>query len=172
MQIWLADQNANIPSLNDQVVPVCSELHTAASHPPILRALYIDGDAYQYLLYTPIQYCWSTCSFFRLLSNSARLTLSLSQFRNFRTLYWLLISLRWQQDLWLCWSLSGVRAPRFVRWRTTWESARVSMPHSLVASISYPPYIHCSISYYNLGLKDFLINILHFSAFHDVKNCC
>lgn len=33
-------------SLNDQVVPIYSGLFTAASHPLILRALYIDGDAY------------------------------------------------------------------------------------------------------------------------------
>lgn len=37
-----------IASLNDQVVPIYSGLFTAASHPRILRALYIDGDAYQY----------------------------------------------------------------------------------------------------------------------------
>lgn len=36
-----------IASLNDQVVPIYSGLFTAASHPRILRALYIDGDAYQ-----------------------------------------------------------------------------------------------------------------------------
>ncbi|TFK24144.1 hypothetical protein FA15DRAFT_431601 [Coprinopsis marcescibilis] len=35
-----------IASLNDQVVPLYSGLFTAASHPMILRALYIDGDAY------------------------------------------------------------------------------------------------------------------------------
>ncbi|KAH8093122.1 hypothetical protein BXZ70DRAFT_950158 [Cristinia sonorae] len=35
-----------IASLNDQVVPVYSGLFTAASHPRILRALYIDADAY------------------------------------------------------------------------------------------------------------------------------
>ncbi|KAI0295125.1 hypothetical protein B0F90DRAFT_1820697 [Multifurca ochricompacta] len=35
-----------IASLNDQVVPLYSGLFTAASHPLILRALYIDGDAY------------------------------------------------------------------------------------------------------------------------------
>ncbi|KZT66216.1 hypothetical protein DAEQUDRAFT_675505 [Daedalea quercina L-15889] len=35
-----------IASLNDQVVPIYSGLFTAASHPRILRALYIDGDAY------------------------------------------------------------------------------------------------------------------------------
>ena len=34
-------------SLNDQVVPLYSGLFTAASHPLILRALYIDGDVYQ-----------------------------------------------------------------------------------------------------------------------------
>jgi len=33
-------------SLNDQVVPIYSGLFTAVSHPLILRALYIDGDAY------------------------------------------------------------------------------------------------------------------------------
>ena len=37
-----------VASLNDQVVPIYSGLFTAASHPRILRALYIDGDAYQY----------------------------------------------------------------------------------------------------------------------------
>ncbi len=36
-----------VASLNDQVVPIYSGLFTAASHPRILRALYIDGDAYQ-----------------------------------------------------------------------------------------------------------------------------
>jgi len=35
-----------IASLNDQVVPIYSGLFTAAYHPRILRALYIDGDAY------------------------------------------------------------------------------------------------------------------------------
>ncbi|KAF9553354.1 hypothetical protein CPC08DRAFT_822347 [Agrocybe pediades] len=35
-----------IASLNDQVVPIYSGLFTAVSHPLILRALYIDGDAY------------------------------------------------------------------------------------------------------------------------------
>jgi len=35
-----------IASLNDQVVPIYSGLFTAISHPLILRALYIDGDAY------------------------------------------------------------------------------------------------------------------------------
>ncbi|KAH9943640.1 hypothetical protein B0H21DRAFT_748321 [Amylocystis lapponica] len=35
-----------IASLNDQVVPIYSGLFTAASHPRILRAVYIDGDAY------------------------------------------------------------------------------------------------------------------------------
>ena len=39
-----------IASLNDQVVPIYSGLFTAASHPRILRALYIDNDAYQYVL--------------------------------------------------------------------------------------------------------------------------
>lgn len=39
-----------IASLNDQVVPIYSGLFTAASHPRILRALYIDGDAYQYVV--------------------------------------------------------------------------------------------------------------------------
>lgn len=36
-----------IASLNDQVVPLYSGLFTAVTHPLILRALYIDGDAYQ-----------------------------------------------------------------------------------------------------------------------------
>ena len=40
-----------IASLNDQVVPIYSGLFTAVSHPLILRALYIDGDAYQYVIY-------------------------------------------------------------------------------------------------------------------------
>ncbi|KAF8659478.1 hypothetical protein AX16_001845 [Volvariella volvacea WC 439] len=35
-----------VASLNDQVVPLYSGLFAAASHPLILRALYIDGDAY------------------------------------------------------------------------------------------------------------------------------
>ncbi|TFY54945.1 hypothetical protein EVG20_g9498, partial [Dentipellis fragilis] len=35
-----------IASLNDQVVPIYSGVFTAATHPLILRALYIDGDAY------------------------------------------------------------------------------------------------------------------------------
>ncbi|KAH9852870.1 hypothetical protein C2E23DRAFT_729846 [Lenzites betulinus] len=35
-----------IASLNDQVVPIYSGLFTAVSHPRILRALYIDNDAY------------------------------------------------------------------------------------------------------------------------------
>ncbi|KAG5651798.1 hypothetical protein H0H81_007357 [Sphagnurus paluster] len=35
-----------VASLNDQVVPIYSGLFTAASHPLILRALYIDGDAH------------------------------------------------------------------------------------------------------------------------------
>ena len=48
-----------VASLNDQVVPIYSGLFTAASHPLILRALYIDGDAYQ---------CVSPFSFFPSLS--------------------------------------------------------------------------------------------------------
>ncbi|KZP32722.1 hypothetical protein FIBSPDRAFT_722375 [Athelia psychrophila] len=36
-----------VASLNDQVVPIYSGLFTTASHPLILRAMYIDGDAYQ-----------------------------------------------------------------------------------------------------------------------------
>ena len=36
-----------VASMNDQVVPIYSGLFTAVSHPLILRALYIDGDAYQ-----------------------------------------------------------------------------------------------------------------------------
>ena len=39
-----------VASLNDQVVPIYSGLFTAASHPRILRALYIDGDAYRFVL--------------------------------------------------------------------------------------------------------------------------
>lgn len=39
-----------IASLDDQVVPIYSGIFTAASHPLILRALYIDGDAYTYVL--------------------------------------------------------------------------------------------------------------------------
>ena len=39
-----------VASLNDQVVPIYSGIFTAASHPLILRALYIDGDAYQCVL--------------------------------------------------------------------------------------------------------------------------
>ncbi|KAJ3482644.1 hypothetical protein NLJ89_g12126 [Agrocybe chaxingu] len=40
-----------VASLNDQVVPIYSGLFTAVSHPLILRALYIDGDAYQYVAF-------------------------------------------------------------------------------------------------------------------------
>jgi hypothetical protein len=36
-----------VASLDDQVVPVYSGLFASASHPLILRALYIDGDAYK-----------------------------------------------------------------------------------------------------------------------------
>ena len=42
-----------VASLNDQVVPIYSGLFTAASHPLILRALYIDGDAYKYVSLLP-----------------------------------------------------------------------------------------------------------------------
>lgn len=35
-----------VASLDDQVVPVYSGLFTSVSHPLIMRALYIDGDAY------------------------------------------------------------------------------------------------------------------------------
>jgi hypothetical protein len=35
-----------VASLDDQVVPVYSGLFTSARHPLLLRALYIDGDAY------------------------------------------------------------------------------------------------------------------------------
>lgn len=42
-----------VASLNDQVVPmmqpIYSGLFTAVSHPHILRALYIDGDTYQFV---------------------------------------------------------------------------------------------------------------------------
>ena len=37
-----------VASMNDQVVPVYSGAFTCVSHPLILRALYIDGDAYRY----------------------------------------------------------------------------------------------------------------------------
>jgi hypothetical protein len=40
-----------VASLNDQVVPIYSGIFAAASHPRILRALYIDGDAYQCVIY-------------------------------------------------------------------------------------------------------------------------
>lgn len=40
-----------IASLNDQVVPIYSGLFTAVTHPLILRALYIDGDAYQCVVF-------------------------------------------------------------------------------------------------------------------------
>ena len=36
-----------IASMDDQVVPIYSGIFATASHPLILRALYIDGDAYQ-----------------------------------------------------------------------------------------------------------------------------
>jgi hypothetical protein len=45
-----------VASLNDQVVPIYSGLFTAASHPLILRALYIDGDAYQYVYPLPVSF--------------------------------------------------------------------------------------------------------------------
>lgn len=35
-----------VASMNDQVVPIYSGAFTCATHPLILRALYIDGDAY------------------------------------------------------------------------------------------------------------------------------
>jgi len=38
-----------IASLNDQVVGLYSGLFTSATHPLILRALYIDGDVYQFV---------------------------------------------------------------------------------------------------------------------------
>ena len=40
-----------IASLNDQVVPIYSGLFTAVSHPLILRALYVDGDAYKWVIF-------------------------------------------------------------------------------------------------------------------------
>jgi hypothetical protein len=43
-----------VASLNDQVVPMYSGLFTAASHPHILRALYIDGDAYQWEFFSRV----------------------------------------------------------------------------------------------------------------------
>jgi len=56
-----------VASLNDQVVPIYSGLFTAVSHPLILRALYIDGDAYQYAAFifllrriTELYYCSSS----------------------------------------------------------------------------------------------------------------
>ena len=36
-----------VASMNDQVVPIYSGIFTTASHPLLLRALYIDGDAYR-----------------------------------------------------------------------------------------------------------------------------
>jgi hypothetical protein len=36
-----------VASMNDPVVPIYSGLFIAVSHPLILRALYIDGDAHQ-----------------------------------------------------------------------------------------------------------------------------
>jgi hypothetical protein len=47
--IYLQIKMVYVASLNDQVVPIYSGLFTAASHPLILRAMYIDGDAYQYV---------------------------------------------------------------------------------------------------------------------------
>lgn len=40
-----------IASLNDQVVPLYSGLFTNVNHPLILRAVYIDGDAYQWVVF-------------------------------------------------------------------------------------------------------------------------
>lgn len=51
---YLQAKMVYVASLNDQVVPIYSGLFTAASHPRILRALYIDGDAYQLSLFTPL----------------------------------------------------------------------------------------------------------------------
>jgi hypothetical protein len=57
-----------VASLNDQVVPIYSGLFTAASHPLILRALYIDGDAYQYVYPLAVPFLFSvvglTCFIF------------------------------------------------------------------------------------------------------------
>ena len=36
-----------IASLDDQVVPIYSGVFSSINHPGILRALYIDGDAYR-----------------------------------------------------------------------------------------------------------------------------
>ncbi|KAI9060371.1 hypothetical protein FKP32DRAFT_1595452 [Trametes sanguinea] len=46
LQPYIQAKVVYIASLNDQVVPIYSGLFTAASHPRILRALYIDNDAY------------------------------------------------------------------------------------------------------------------------------
>ena len=39
-----------VASMDDQVVPVYSGAFTCVSHPLILRALYINGDAYRYVV--------------------------------------------------------------------------------------------------------------------------
>ena len=56
-----------VASLNDQVVPIYSGVFTCLSHPLVLRSLYIDGDAYQY-----VHLIWSDPGF-------AEWTLPLSQ---------------------------------------------------------------------------------------------
>lgn len=46
LDFWQAKM-VYVASLNDQMVPIYSGIFAAANHPRILRALYIDGDAYQ-----------------------------------------------------------------------------------------------------------------------------
>ena len=48
LEFWVGQAKmVYVASLNDQMVPIYSGIFAAANHPRILRALYIDGDAYQ-----------------------------------------------------------------------------------------------------------------------------
>ena len=97
-----------IASLDDQVVPIYSGLFTAISHPLILRALYIDGDAYKFVYSYRLlfQWHWSTVSCLQFIWFPLKptcLTHPHSQLRNIRL--WIDCTSLWS-DGWIfdwCW---------------------------------------------------------------------
>ena len=97
-----------IASLNDQVVPIYSGLFTAISHPLILRALYIDGDAYKFVYSYRLlfQWHWPTVSCLQFIWFPLKptcLTHPHSQLRNIRL--WIDCTSLWS-DGWIfdwCW---------------------------------------------------------------------
>ena len=83
-----------IASLNDQVVPIYSGFFTAISHPLILCALYIDGDAYKFVYSYRSLMTLIDCFMFAVLPIFSQTYSSYSSafsIREFRILDWLLV---------------------------------------------------------------------------------